>query len=116
MEKFSTLKGNQPDGIRLRVFGIGLILALANAYWISVNDLQKAVTHTYMSLFSNAVFTLFVLILLNLLFRRYVPRFTLRNPDILVIYIMIVTASTVAGHRMNRVLSMLVQPFWFATP
>ncbi|MDE0186777.1 MAG: hypothetical protein OXP71_15155 [Candidatus Poribacteria bacterium] len=116
MERVSTLQSNQPDGIRLRVFGIGLILALANAYWISVNDLQKAVTHTYMSLFSNAVFTLFVLILLNLLFRRYVPKFALRNPDILVIYIMVVTASTVAGHRMNRVLSMLVQPFWFATP
>ena len=116
MDKPSAINTRPPDGIRLRVFGIGLILALVNAYWISINDLQKAVTHTYMSLFSNAVFTLFVLVLLNMLFRRFVPKYTLRNPDILVIYIMVVTASTVAGHRMNRVLSMLVQPFWFATP
>lgn len=64
-----------------------------------------------MSLFSNAVFTLFVLILLNLVLKRLLPKVALRESDLLVIYIMVVMVSTVSGHRMTRLIGPIVHPF-----
>jgi len=89
---------------------------LVNSYWIAVNDYFKGLNHTYMSLFSNAVFTLFVLILLNLLIGKLSSRLSLRNADLLVIYVMVVMVSTISGHRMSRFMGPIVHPVWMATP
>ncbi len=115
MNQFSVTKKNEARGFNFGVLVIGLILVVVNAYWISVNDLTLGLAHTYMSLFSNAVFTLFVLILINLLSQKLRSAIVLHESDLLVIYIMVVMASTVSGHRMTRLLAPLIHPFWFAT-
>ena len=116
VNKYSAIENNKSSGIPLRVLVIGLASAIINSYWISINDYLKGLNHTYMSLFSNTVFTLFVLILLNLLLKKLLPKFALRESDLLVIYIMVVMVSTVSGHRMTRLLGPIVHPFWFTTP
>jgi len=107
---------SKQSGISFQALTIGLILAIVNSYWISVNDYLKGLNHTYMSLFSNAIFTLFVLILLNFLLQKLRPKSALRESDLSVIYIMIVMVSTISGHRMTRFLGPIAHPFWFATP
>ena len=99
MSKFSSsAKDNQAHNIRLYVIVIGLVLVVVNSYWISMNDFLKGLNHTYMSLFSNAIFTLFGLILINLLARKFLPRLAFTESDNLVIYVMIVVVSTLSGH------------------
>ena len=116
MNQASTIEKNKASGVSLRALSIGLLVMTINAYWISVNDLVIGPAHNYMSLFSNAVFSLFVLILANLLVKKLLPRFAISASDLLVIYIMVVMVTTVSGHRMTRLLGILVHPFWFATP
>ena len=116
MNQASTIKNSKASGVSLKAVSIGLLVMVINAYWISVNDLVIGPAHNYMSLFSNAVFSLFVLILANLLAKKFSPKFAVTNSDLLVIYIMVVMVTTVSGHRMTRLLGILVHPFWFAAP
>ena len=105
------------SGVRLRVVAAGLILAALNAYWVAINDIIVGPLHNYMSLFSNAVFTLFALILLNLIVKRLMPRAEFSRSDLFVIYVMVVTVTTVSGHpSMSHVVGLLAHPYWFATP
>ena len=105
----------EPRGIPVRVILIGIAMVLINSYWIGVNDYLKGLIHTYISLFSNAVFTLFILILLNLLLGRISSKLALRGSELLVIYVMVVMVSTVSGHRMSRFMGPIVHPVWLAT-
>ncbi len=116
MNQFALIENDRASGIPLRVMVIGLILVVVNAYWISVNDLVRGLSHNYMSLFSNAVFTFFVVILFNLLLKKLAPNLALRDSDLLVIYVMVVIVTTMSGKRTNRLISILSHPFWFATP
>ena len=97
---------------------IGLILVLVNAYWVAVgNEIWNTLQLTIASLFFNAVFTLFVLCLLNLLFRKVYPKLSLSQAEMLVIYVMVVMLSTISGHTMmGYLMGALAHPFWFASP
>ena len=69
------------------------------------------------SLFFNAVFNLFFLILINLPLRKFLPNFALSRTELLTIYVMLVMLSTVCGYTMmSFVIGGLTHPFWFATP
>ena len=89
--------GQRLGTVRLRAVLLGLALVAVNAYW-----LQWAVwggfLHTYISLFGNTVFCLFLLSLLNLLLERVWPRHALRPGEVLTIYVMTVMISTVSGN------------------
>ena len=115
MDNLPRTKSQPPSGISLSALAIGVILVVVNSYWISANDYLKGLNHTYMSLFSNAVFTLFVLILLNLLCKKIVGKAAFKNTDLLVIYVMVVMVSTISGHRMTRLLGPIAHPYWYAT-
>lgn len=96
---------------------IGLILVLANVYWITAgNEIWNTVQLTIASLFFNAVFTLFVLSLLNLFLLKLSPKISLSQGEMLVIYVMVVMTSTIAGHTMmSFLMGGLTHSFWFAT-
>ena len=115
MNQSTSIENGKPSGISLRTLVIGLIVVFVNAYWVSVNEFIIGPIHNYVSLFSNAVFTLFVLALLNLLLEKLLPKLALRPADLLVIYAMVVMVTTVAGYPMNRLVGTLAHPFWFAT-
>ena len=116
MSKFTPIEKQKSNDIPLRILVIGIFFALVNTYWVSTNDLLIGLVHNYMSLFSNAVFTLFLLVLLNSVLKKYLPRLAFRAADLLVIYVMTVMVTTFAGNRMNRFVGLLSHPYWFATP
>lgn len=107
------------SGITLRAIIIGLILIVANAYWLTVTSelMVPQCLLTFVSLFFNAVFSLFVLVLGNVLLKKVIPRHALSPQELLVIYVMVVILSTICGHTlMCFLIGILAHPFRFATP
>ena len=105
-----------PNGLTLRAVGLGVALMVLNAYWLNEAAWGGRTLHTYISLFVNTVFCLFVLVLLNLLLKRALPRHALRNAEIFVIYVMLLMGSTLGGNtNMGYLIYNLAHPFWFAT-
>ena len=78
---------------------------------------QYSALPTTVSLIFTAVFSVFVLILLNLLLKRFLPSLALRQSELLVIYVMLSVASATAGASMMEILIPIIgHAFWFATP
>ena len=98
---------------RWRAVFIGTLLLPANAYWIASGE----ATSTTVSLFFNIIFILFILLLLNLLFKQLAPNAALNQGELLIVYVMLSISSGIAGLDMMRVLmAVLVGPFWYARP
>ena len=88
---------------------IGIVFVFANVYWVTAgNEIWGTVQLTIASLFFNAVFSLFILSLLNLLLHRFSPKRALSQAEMLVIYVMTVMTSTLSGHTMMSFLMGLV--------
>ena len=107
-------RDSQPaNRTRWRAVVIGTLLLPANAYWIASGE----ATSTTVSLFFNIIFVLFVLLLLNLLFKQIAPNAALNQGELLIVYVMLSISSGIAGLDMMRVLmAVLVGPFWYARP
>jgi len=105
------------ERIRWRVIIIGLVLLVANSYWVLMaSEVWHSTQLTIASLFFNAVFTLLILVLCNLVIRWIAPKFALSQADLLVIYVMMVMLSTISGHTMmGYLLPAIEHPFWFAS-
>jgi len=90
---------------------------VANAYWLVIgNEVWYSLHFTLVSLFFNTIFSLFVLILLNFLVKKFLPNFALSQRELLVIYVMLVMLSTVVEYTMiGYLMAMLAHPFWFTT-
>ena len=107
------------SGITIRALLIGTLLVIGNAYWLAyaAEMIQPQFLLNFVSLFFNAVFTLFVVIGLNFAWKRVAPHSALTTQELLVIYIMVVMVSTIGGHSMMTFLiGTLAHPFRFATP
>jgi len=97
---------------------IGLILIPVNAVWLILMEEFRYSGHpTTASLFFNVIFWLFVLILLNLILKKFVPRVALKQGELLTIYVMLAIASSISGHdALISLPPVLGHAFWFATP
>ena len=107
------------SGITFRALVIGLILIVVNAYWLTVTSelVAPLCLLTFVSLFFNAVFSLFVLVLCNQLLVKLTPERALSTQELLVVYIMVVMVSTIGGHTLMCLLvGTLAHPIHFATP
>jgi len=72
---------------------------------------------TAMSLFWNVVFTLLVLVIINMGIKRVAPRFALTQAEFVTLYVMLMIASALAGHDSLQLgLPAMSHPFYFATP
>lgn len=102
--------------IRRRVVLLGIALVILNAYWVGkASEIWYAV-YTLVSPFSNAIFTLGVLLALNVLAKRAYPSAALTPQELLLIYVMVTMVSTISGHAFMAILmGTLAHPFWFAT-
>ncbi len=108
---------NPPDVITKKALIVGLILVVVNAYWVGIASELWYAVYTLVSPFSNAVFTLVVLIAFNVLLRKLSPRIAFTPAELLLIYIMVTMVSTISGHAMMAILmGTLAHPFWFASP
>ncbi len=108
---------NSP-GVTLRSVVIGLLLIPPNCYWVIQSEAVWGTTYlTVVSLFFNVTFTLLVLVGLNALCKRMIPKAALKQGELLTVYIMLCMGSSLAGNNFleNLVLS-LGHGFWFATP
>src|SRR3712207_3380519 len=86
-------------GVTFRAVLIGLGLIPLNTYWVIYVEGIRHWNHaTAMSLFWNTIFCLFLLVLLNLLLKRYLPRFAFGQGEFITIYAMITLATALAGH------------------
>lgn len=113
------MSSEEPSDIRLkRTIAFGLVLTVINAYWIAlISGVYRFLNPAYSSLFIAPVFSLFLLVLLNLLLKRIPPRLAFKRSELLVIYVMLVMLCTVNGvDVMEFLLGTLAHPFWFATP
>ncbi len=117
MNSSSEFEKKSASGLTLRVLIIGLLLVIINSYWINLFiPFYGGILHSYMSLFSNTVFTLLVILLLNPLLARIRPHYALHGSEALAIYIMLIMVSTVGGApHLSYLAYMLPHPFWFAS-
>lgn len=104
-------------GLTKKSLIIGIMAVLANTYWITAgNEIWGTVQLTIASLFFNAVFTLFILSLLNLAFQKINPEFSLSQAELLFVYVMAVMTSTISGHTMmSFLMGGLTHSSWFAS-
>jgi len=116
-ESSSKSEPRQPQRMGF-VLSIGLLLTVANCYWIVVAEAMWFAIHiTVMSIFFNAVFSLFVLLLLNLLLKKVAPSFSLSKAELLMIYMMMCMGSAISGHGfMQLLIPLMGHVFWYASP
>lgn len=102
----------------LRPLIIGGILIFVNCYWIMVAEAMLfQVNLTVISIFFSAVFILFIVLSFNQLLRRFLPKSSLSNSELLMIYVMLTTASAMAGYGFTQLLMRIIGfAFWYATP
>ena len=98
---------------------IGGALLPVNALWVLY--MEHIAAHgpipSTISLFFNVVFILFFLALANLLIRRLRPRWALSRGELILIYVMLTTSTSLAGlDGMQVLLPVMTHGFWFATP
>jgi len=105
-------------GVTPRAIILACLLLPLNAYWITQMAVVRYEGHpTTVSLFYNAVFILFMMVLGNAGIRRLSPRFALHRNELLVIYCMVCVASALCGHDLIQVVTpQIVMPFWLASP
>ena len=108
----------QSTQVSWRAIALGLILIPINCYWlVQVELVQYSTYPTIISLIFTVVFSVFMLILLNMLLKRFLPQLALRQGELLMIYVMLSVASATAGaSTMEILIPILGHAFWFATP
>ena len=104
--------------ITYRVLTIGIILIPINCYWLIQNEAINAnIYSTTSSLLFNVIFSLFIVTAFNLLLQKFLPRYTLKPGELLIIYTMLCQASAVSGEATIQLLiPLLGHAFWHATP
>lgn len=102
----------------LRPIIIGIVLGIVNCYWIVMSEAMWFTVHiTVISLFFNSVFVIFFIVLFNQLMRKYLPKSSMSNSEILIIYVMINMSSGMAAHGfMQLLIPIMGHAFWYATP
>ncbi len=117
-EAESTVK--LPDVPLWRSVLLGAILVPVNAFWVTVAEVRwYNLDGTSLPLFVTPVFILFLVTLANMALGKLLKRerSPLRQEELLVIYIMLVTSCTFAGHdTLQDLFGTIAHPYWFADP
>ncbi|MCC6444873.1 MAG: hypothetical protein IT210_15625 [Armatimonadetes bacterium] len=106
----------QRPGMTWRVAGLACLLSALNAYWIVKTEVVWAFIHaTVLSIFFNVLFCLFIVVLLNRLLTRFLPRQALQPGEMVALYVLLCASTAVFGHDFLQVLAnLLVYPYWKA--
>ncbi len=107
----------QDSVVSVRAVIIGLLLIPFNAYWIWGLEVVRYTHPTLVVPFSNVMFILLIATALSFLLRKLHLRLGLNQAELLVLYVMLSTASALASIDMLQILiSNTGHAFWFATP
>ena len=106
------------ERFRWGVILLGVALIPVNSLWIArAEALDYSGFPTCASLFYNVIFCLIVLLLVNVLLWRYLPGIALCRRELMVLYAMIATGSSLVGHdTMQMVVPTIAHARHFATP
>lgn len=86
-------------GVTWRSIIIGVFLIPPNAYWVMcVEGIYHRGHPSVMALPWNVVFNILILIILNQVLKRYIPRFAFSQPELITIYVMVWSVTMIAGH------------------
>ena len=108
-------------GVTLRSVLLGLLLAVPNAFWITVVEVRwYTLDGTCLPLFITPVFFLFWLTLANLGLRRlpgFARKFALSQAELLTVYIILVVGTLTAGHDLfQNLFGSIAHAERYATP
>src|SRR5438105_14377423 len=105
-------------GITARAVAIGFLLVPVNSFWVVYSEAVRYAAHpTTTSLFFNVVFCIAVLVALNALLKRFLPRWAFTQAELLIIYTILSLGTAMAGHDLGQVLiSSISYPAHYATP
>jgi len=85
--------------VTIRAFALGTLLLIPNVYWvITVEGIWHTGHPTVMALAWGVVFNILVLLLINLLLKRYIPHYALTQAELITIYGMLAMGMMIAGH------------------
>ena len=102
-----------------RALILGMALIPVNALWVTLVEVRwNTLDGTSLPLFITPIFFLFALVLLNLLWRKVSPRpgASLRQEELLLVYVMLVVSCTFAGHdTLQNMFGEISHPYWYAT-
>jgi hypothetical protein len=103
-------------GVSARAVILGLLLIVPNVWWIiTVEGIWHSSHCTAVSLFWNVVFTVLILLLVNIPLKRFAPRWAFSQAELLTVYSMVAVASALAGHDTLQLgIPNLSYPFYFA--
>jgi len=97
---------------------IGALLIPLNVFWVTVSEVRwYNLDGTCLPLFIEPVFFLFLLVLANMAYKRSAkhPEAGLRQEELLIVYIMLVTSCAFCGHdTLQNLFGCITHPFWFA--
>ena len=104
--------------VTLRALLLGALLIPINVYWVTLVEVKfYSLDGSCLPLFVEPIFILFVVMGLNFLFRRIVPRSALNQAELLTVYIMLAVSMAFAGHdTFQNLFGQISHAFWYATP
>lgn len=111
------LANRPPHRVTHRALIVGAVLIPLNVYWVmTVEGIWHSGHPTCISLPWGAVFNLVLLLALNVLLKRLLPRWAFTQAEFVTIYAMVTIAIMLAGHDTLQLgVPNLSYGFWFAT-
>ena len=102
----------------VRAVLLGCLLVPLSCYWIvQMEMVWGSYVVSSLSLPANAVFCLFLFLLVNAVLRRWCPRFAFSAGELVVIYLITALGGLLAAHDLGTVLVFMIShAFWFSTP
>lgn len=110
-------KDSKSQLITWRAMLIAIVLMPANSYFAMQRGLEWSGPPGTISLLYNVVFTILILIIVNALIRKILPRKALTQAELITIYVMLCISTSLAGHDVIQVIApILGYVFFYATP
>ena len=106
------MKQHGTNQVTWRSIILGLVLSLPHGYF----SIQTP-TPTTVSLIYTVMLTIFLLVLVNIFIKQWLPEIAFRQGELLTVYTMLSLSVAISGHDMLQVLAPVIgHAFWFATP
>ncbi len=106
------------ENITWRAIVLGLLSLPLNIYLVVQTETVWTTRYpTTMAILFNAVFTLFLVAICNIILTRFLPKWKLTQAEMLTVYLMVTLACVVCGHDLlQATMCILGHASWFATP
>jgi len=106
------------SGFTAKTLTIVVFLIPLNCYWVVASEAVYASgSPACIALFSNVIFIVFILVILTLIFKKFLANFGFTQAELLTVYVMLCMATAIAGHGFVQILPPLMgHAFQYATP